>query len=83
LTAVVGPDVQMGCKEFSTRAALEGACLEEASRRFTQANNTPIHYSRFLAKSGLTWAKNHQIPFGQGTCYLGNKCIVKDFWNEL
>jgi len=41
LTKVIGP-TQNGRQEVHTKTQLEKACLEEAGRRFTQANVTPL-----------------------------------------
>jgi len=52
LQAVTGPTPEGPRQEFSTKAALEKACLEEAGRRFTQASDTPMLQPQMLQKFG-------------------------------
>jgi len=48
LQAVIGPSPEGERQEFSTKNALERACLEEAGRRFSQANDTPLFHAQFM-----------------------------------
>jgi len=52
LHAVIGLGTEGLCQEFTTKSLLEKACLEEAGRRFTQANDTPLLQANMLQKFG-------------------------------
>ena len=51
LTRVIGPTGN-GRQEVNTRNQLENACLEEAGRRFSQANVTPLLQQPILRQFG-------------------------------
>ncbi len=52
LQAVTGPTPEGHRQEFTTKSSLEKACLEEAGRRFTQANNTPMLQTNMIQRFG-------------------------------
>jgi len=58
LQAVIGPAPDGQLQEFSTKYLLEKACLEEAGRRFSQANDTPLLQNPILQRFGET-GTNH------------------------
>ncbi len=54
LQAVIGPTAKGEQQEFSSKYLLEKACLDEAGRCFSQANDTPLLQQPILQWFGET-----------------------------
>jgi len=61
LQAVTGPTPEGYRKEFTTKSSLEKACIEEAGRRFTQANNTPMLQTDMIQRFGEIGANRPEL----------------------